>query len=155
MVRSRYLTPEHLIRAIKAGSFYASSGVSLSEIEFDADLGEIRLRVLPEEGATYTVQFVGTLSDYDRATSPRLDQEGNEIATTRIYSAGVGRVLHTVRGTKASYQLTGKELYARAVVTSSKPHPDPTFDDQFEQAWTQPLGWKKMLRNDPKDPAEE
>jgi hypothetical protein len=39
------------------------------------------------------------------------------------------------------YQLTGEELYVRAVVTSSQTHPDPSFADQHQQAWTQPVGW--------------
>ena len=30
MVRSRYLTPEQLLRAIEQGQFYASSGVALA-----------------------------------------------------------------------------------------------------------------------------
>jgi hypothetical protein len=35
MVRSEFLTPEHLIRAMKAGDFYASSGVSLKDVRWD------------------------------------------------------------------------------------------------------------------------
>jgi hypothetical protein len=50
-----------------------------------------------------------------------------------------------VSGTSPSYQLKGDELYVRAVVTSSKPHPDPSFKDQREQAWTQPVGWQERL----------
>jgi len=29
----------------------------------------------------------------------------------------------------------------RAVVTSSAPAADPSFPDQKQQAWTQPVGW--------------
>jgi hypothetical protein len=46
-------------------------------------------------------------------------------------------------GAKPSYQMTGKELYVRAVVTSDQPHVDPSFTDQKQQAWTQPVGWSK------------
>ena len=145
MVQSRYLTPEHLIRAVKAGDFYASSGVTLSEIDFDAQQNTFHVRVLPVQDATYTIQFVGTLNDYDRTSSPRLDREGKELSTTRVYSEEVGRVLQTTRGTQASYKLTGKEFYVRAVITSNRPPADPISEGQFEQAWTQPVGWKRVL----------
>jgi hypothetical protein len=151
MVQSRYLTPEHLIRAVKAGNFYASSGVTLSEIDFDAQQNTFHVRVLPVQDSTYTIQFVGTLNDYDRTSSPRLDREGKEIATTRVYSEDVGRILQTTRGTQASYKLTGKEFYVRAVVTSNRPPVDPIFEGQLEQAWTQPVGWKRVLAPPPAD----
>ena len=37
MVRARHLTPESLIRAMKAGDFYASSGVVLRDVRYDDD----------------------------------------------------------------------------------------------------------------------
>jgi hypothetical protein len=30
-------------------------------------------------------------------------------------------------------------------VTSSMDHPNPSYDGQKEQAWTQPVGWKKLI----------
>lgn len=36
MVRSRFLTPEHLVRALRAGDFYATTGVLLDDMGFDA-----------------------------------------------------------------------------------------------------------------------
>ena len=65
---------------------------------------------------------------------------------TRTYSADVGKVLAKVEGPSASYQLTGKELYVRAVVTSTKKHWNPSFEDQTEQAWAQPVGWEKRVQ---------
>ena len=44
-------------------------------------------------------------------------------------------------GTAAKYQLSGDELYVRAVVTSDRDHPNPSFRNQKEQAWTQPVAW--------------
>ena len=35
MVKARQLTPESLIRAIRAGDFYATSGVVLDDVRFD------------------------------------------------------------------------------------------------------------------------
>jgi hypothetical protein len=36
MVRATHLTPEYILKAIKAGDSYASSGVTLADVEFDA-----------------------------------------------------------------------------------------------------------------------
>ena len=38
-----------------------------------------------------------------------------------------------------SYRLTGKELYVRAKVTSTKQHPNPFQKGDVEVAWTQPM----------------
>lgn len=143
MVRSKYLTPEHLIRSIKEGEFYASSGVELKDVTFSEQT--LSLEIDSEEGVEYTTDFIGTPLDYDKSSKPRLDKDGKELEVTRKYAPEVGKILATVRGVKPSYALTGTELYVRAVVTSNKHHPDPSFDHQHEQAWTQPVGWRKRL----------
>jgi hypothetical protein len=142
MVRSRYLTPEHLVRAIKAGDFYASSGVTFNSINFDEESGQLQLDIQPDGDALFVTEFIGTLADYDKTSEARTTTDGKPIKTTRKYSSDIGKVLATRKGSQPSYKLTGKELYVRAVVTSSKPHDDPSFDGQHEQAWTQPVGWK-------------
>ena len=38
-----------------------------------------------------------------------------------------------------AYTFTGKELYVRARVTSTKPHPNPYQKGDTECAWTQPM----------------
>jgi hypothetical protein len=143
MVRSHYLTPEHLIRAIKAGDFYASSGVTLADVRFDHLQGVLRLEIDPREGATYTTQFIGTPRDYDRTSKPRTGKEGMPLPVTKEYSSDVGKVFATVEGVQPQYQLTGKELYVRAVVTSSLAPDDPSFEGQKQQAWTQPVTLRK------------
>lgn len=136
MVRSRYLTPEHLVRAIKAGDFYCSSGVSLEEVLFDSQTNILKLTIDGVAGVTYTTQFVGTLkAEAAELLAKKMPERDAD------YPPEVGKVLATVEGLSAEYQLTGKELYVRAVVTADKPHPDPSFKDQREQAWTQPVGW--------------
>ena len=47
MVRSAYLTPEHLIRAMRAGDFYASSGVRLRLVDFDSKARTLSVAVEP------------------------------------------------------------------------------------------------------------
>lgn len=145
MVRSRYLTPEHLLRAIKRGDFYASSGVVLADVAFDPEKGTLSLDIEPAEGVTYTTEFIGTRKTADLDSQPRLDDAGEALRVTGIYSADVGAVLAKVEGLHPRYQLDGSELYVRAVVTSSRPHVDPSFAGQVEQAWTQPVGWRSAL----------
>lgn len=119
MVRAQYLTPEHLIRAMKAGDFYASSGVSLREVQWDPDRRKLSVAIEPEAGATYTTQYLVTTADAE------LDQ--------------IGRVAMTTDSLESSYRMADGETIVRAVVTSSRVPVDPIFDDQKQQAWTQPF----------------
>lgn len=145
MVRARFLTPEPIIEAIEAGDFYASSGVTLKDVRFSAESKALELEVEPQGDARYKIQFIGTLKGYDPARKPVEGKDGKPLPVTQRYSDDVGKVLATVEGTKARYELTGEELYVRAVVTSSLPPENPSFHDQKAQAWTQPVGWEKWL----------
>jgi len=142
MVRAAKLDPDTIVRAIKAGDFYASSGVTLRDVRYDASKNLLQLEIVPEKGVEYTTQFIGTKQGYDPNSEPRTGRDGKPVRTTRKYSADVGQVFATVKGESPGYQLTGNELYVRAVVTSTKPHRDPSFKGQFQQAWTQPAGWE-------------
>jgi hypothetical protein len=142
MVRASRLEAETLIKAIKTGDFYASSGVTLRDVRYDAGTKRLQIEIESEDGIEYTTEFIGTQTSYDPASQPRLDKQGKPIRTTRKYSDDIGMVLATAKGLTPSYQLTGSELYVRAVITSSKPHHDPSFKDQHQQAWTQPVGWQ-------------
>ncbi len=51
MVRSKFLTPEHLIKAMKRGDFYASSGVTLKEVAFDDKTKTLSLEIDESDGA--------------------------------------------------------------------------------------------------------
>ena len=147
MVRANYLTPESLIRAIKSGDFYATSGVTLSEVRFDADAKTLSLDVVPDGTATYTTQFIGSLEGVDLTATPMKAKGGDgvERQTTGKYADAVGQVLATVDGTHASYTLKGNELYVRAVVTSSEAPSEPSREGQKAQAWTQPVGWQGRI----------
>ncbi len=127
MVRSRYLTPEHLIRAMKRGDFYASSGVSLDDVQFDAQEKTLSLKIATQPNVTYQTDFIATLSE-EAELKPGQDR--------------IGCVVASANGPAPEYTLQGNELYVRAVVTSSLPHVDPSFQDQKQQAWTQPVGWQ-------------
>ncbi|MGA1058341.1 MAG: hypothetical protein ACO3Y3_11670, partial [Phycisphaerales bacterium] len=49
------------------------------------------------------------------------------------------RVLAATSDDPAVYTFTGNELYVRARVTSSRPHPRPYAKGDLEMAWTQPV----------------
>lgn len=133
MVQSRFLTPEHLIRAMKRGDFYCSSGVALEQVDYDDESKTLSLSIRSERGATYKTQFIATIKANDAKTS-----------TPGVLPAAedIGRIVATSDSLTPSYKLSGNEYYVRAVVTSSLPPVDPSFDQQKEQAWSQPVGWR-------------
>jgi hypothetical protein len=61
-IRCRYLTPEHLIRAMKAGEFYSSSGVVLEEVQFDSARGELSLSIQADADETFVTEFIASSS---------------------------------------------------------------------------------------------
>ncbi|MBX3422954.1 MAG: hypothetical protein KF752_15475 [Pirellulaceae bacterium] len=151
MVRSRYLTPEHLIRALKAADFYASSGVVLKDIQFDTDARKLTIHVDSAPGATYETDFIAVLRPESTPTTASNPASSDAVSdNTPTTSSSLteadmppAQVVATIAGEVASYQLTGKELYVRAVVRSSLPPTDPVYDNQRQQAWTQPVGWER------------
>lgn len=136
MVRSKYLTPEHLIRAMKTGDFYASSGVVLKDVQFRD--GELAIDIDGAVGEAFTTVFIGTRRNYDRHSTPRVSDNAAD-RISRIYSSDVGAELARSTGLNPRYRLRGDELYVRAVVNSTAAHTDPSFSDQKQQAWTQPV----------------
>lgn len=137
MVRSRFLTPAHLIHAIERGDFYASTGVELDRVE--ANEGHLAIAIRPKPGDRYTIQFIGTRRDYDRAREPLRDADGKPLPVTWKHSEDIGRVLEEVSGTLASYRFRGDELYVRARILSSRLKENPFAEGEREQAWTQPV----------------
>jgi hypothetical protein len=148
MVRATHLTPEHIVKALKAGDSYSSTGVTLRDVQYDAVTKTLRVEVEPEADATYSVQFIGSLKGVETAgtpidTSKLSPAEIKELGRHKHkYSDKIGEVLRTIQGSTAEYTLAGNELYVRAVVTSSLPPVDPSWEDQKQQAWTQPVGWE-------------
>jgi hypothetical protein len=117
-VRCRRLGAAAIIDAMRAGDFYASTGVRLAD--FGADEGRLWLQIVPQPGVTYRTEFIGTrLVDGSPAIS--------------------GQLLATSHDLAPSYRMTGDELYVRARVISSRLHPDPFADGDMETAWVQPV----------------
>jgi hypothetical protein len=119
MVRAEYLTPEHLIRAMKTGDFYSSSGATLSDVQWDAATKKLSVTIDPAPGATYWTEYL--------------------VTTTSGEPEDIGRVGLATQDLSSSYTLQEGETIVRAVITSNLAPVDPVFDDQKQQAWTQPF----------------
>ena len=123
----------------------------LAEHAYDAESGTLSVALRPQPGARYTIEFIGTLSDFDRAarTKTARRRQPNPAHSPLRANPEVGRVLQTFRGTSATYKLTGKELYVRAVVHSNLPMANPPGSDnevKRQIAWCQPVGWEKWVK---------
>jgi hypothetical protein len=114
MVYADALDANTLINAMEKGDFYASSGVTLSQVTLSKN--ELSIEVKPETGVNYTIEFVGV-----------------------IKGAGQSTVLKRVNGTKGKFKLTSRHDFVRARVTSDKVKPNPYKAGEFEMAWTQPV----------------
>jgi hypothetical protein len=117
MVRAARLTPDAILHAIAAGDFYASTGVTLRDV--DSRNGRLRITIAAEPGVTYRTTFVGT----------------------RKNSREVGEILAEVDGVAAEYRFKGNERYVRAKVVSSRAHTDPIGGLLLgrQSAWVQPV----------------
>ena len=137
MVLTDTLTPDALVNALEAGHFYASSGVTLEEIQQTSN--NLKVTVKAEPDVSYRIDFIGTRTAFDDTSSAAIDDPEKVDTVTRRYSTDVGKVLKSVEGTVGSYTFEGTELYVRAVVSASRLHPNPSQVGEFERAWVQPV----------------
>ncbi len=137
MVLTDTLTPDALVRALEAGRFYASSGVTLEEIQQTSN--SLSITIAAEPDVSYRIDFIGTHTTFDDASTPAIEDPEKVDTATRRYSTDVGKVLKTVEGNVGSYTFESTELYVRAVVTASRLHPNPSQVGEFERAWVQPV----------------
>ncbi len=131
MVRARHLTPDSIISAMERGDFYASTGVRLSDVDAESD--RVWLAIEGEPGVTYRTEFIGTI------VAHQVDKGPDGADRPKVKPEDIGRVLAVSNELTPEYRLTGRELYVRARVTSSKPHPNPYAEGDVEMAWTQPI----------------
>lgn len=123
MVRAAELTPDAITQAMKAGDFYASSGVTLEAVSSNPD--GMTVRVSPQPDVKYTIRFIGT-----RAPAG--------------IQGEVGATLQESVGPSATYLFRKDELYVRADVVSSRKHPNGYSPDDYECAWTQPVVVRRL-----------
>jgi hypothetical protein len=140
MVRAEKLEANALVEAMKRGDFYASSGVTLDDVSFTG--GKLRIQIHAEPGVTYTTVIRGTLKGFDATTTEVTTPKGDYHPVRKRYSDDIGKTLATLTSPVIEWTPSGSELYFRASITSSKPHPNPSMKDQKEMAWTQPMGWR-------------
>lgn len=114
MVRAESLDPASLIAAMEAGDFYATTGVVLDEL--DVRDHSLRIRVRPENGVNYKIEFVGASEQDTQA-----------------------RVLKSVEGPEGSIELLESYVFVRAKVISDKVKENPFEEGDVEVAWTQPV----------------
>lgn len=117
MVRGNERDADAIVTAMRRGDFYASSGVTIRDFQIDADHYE--LDIATEPGLEYVTRFVGT-----RITNGEPDP--------------TAEILFETATNPASYTYTGNELFVRAVVISSRLHPNPYREGDHEMAWLQP-----------------
>lgn len=117
MVQAKSLQVEALIEAMEAGRFYASTGVTLKEIEVRNN--QLTLEVAAAVGVQYTIEFIGV-------------KQGESES----------RVIETIHDTQGSFRLTNDYVFVRARITSSQIQSNPFEEGDFEMAWTQPVSFK-------------
>ena len=119
-----------MVRSIERGDYYATTGVTLKTVRFEKNVLSIEIDAKPE--VTYTTQFIGTLRGWNQA-------KGVSTTQPTVGNDEVGQVLSEQAGERATYALTGDELYVRAKIISDKAHPNPFATGDVEVAWTQPV----------------
>lgn len=137
VVRSEQLTAPALIEAMERGDFYSSSGVALRDIRVSTT--SLTIEIDPQPGITYTTQFIGTRTSFDRAAEAGQRPAGTVSPVTRYYSSDIGTVFAEVSGAQPEYTFRGEEIYVRAKIISSKPKQNPYAAGELEVAWTQPV----------------
>lgn len=115
MVRAKALDPGTLIEAMSRGDYYVSTGVTLKDVRFEKNT--LSIEIDPQPGVTYKTRFIGTLAGFNPTSHPA-DPKDPKAHLTGNYSPTIGMVLSEQSGTRASYKLTGNELYVRAKVTA-------------------------------------
>jgi hypothetical protein len=151
-VRAARLDANALVEAMYRGDFYASTGVALADVAFNAETGTLRVRVAPDPGVTYSVRFTTTKAGFDRATETFDDpaREKKPARTGIRYSDAIGKTVKAVDGVEADYTLEPDDLYVRATVTSSKKAVNRLSNEpEADTAWTQPYGWRAWQARNP------
>lgn len=117
-VRSNKLDFPSLARAMNQGDFYASSGVELQDIQVTST--SLEVKAISRGGEVLTIEFLGARKSKPGAPAKPV-------------------VLATSQGHQARYEFVGDELFVRARITSSWPHPAPKVAGETMRAWTQPV----------------
>jgi len=135
MVRTDDLSQPAILEALDRGQFYATTGVLLNDVRFDGET--LSIDIAPRYGVSHRTQFIGTTRGYDATSTTQPGEPGERLS--HVYSPQVGRVLLEQAGDRVSYRMTGSEIYVRAKVISTAPHPNPHATGDLQVAWIQPV----------------
>ena len=114
MVNSTTLDASSLIKAMEAGDFYASTGVTLKTVQKTKK--QLSITVAAGANSGYEIIFLG-------------------------YKKGEAEVqeLKRVTGTTASYVFQEDDVFVRAKVIADTPKASPAGTAELQQAWVQPV----------------
>ena len=141
MVRAARLDPDKLVEAMQRGEFYASTGVTLDDVQFDKSTRSLHLKIHGQSGARYRTEFRGTLKNYDRAVKEVAAPADDPQPVRLQHGEDIGKLLASSDCLEPVYTLTGDELYVRAIIISDQVMTNPVLPGQVQKAWTQPVGW--------------
>lgn len=125
-VAATELTPEALITAMRAGDFYASTGVELHHFSYDPETRILDFSIKSDGDTRFRSELIGTRRGYDKVDG----------------TARIGEVFAFSSDRHVRFSVPVDALYARVTITATSPHPNPSFDFQTKQAWLQPVGWR-------------
>jgi hypothetical protein len=143
MVRAEHLRAQELVAALKNGEFYASTGVKLARYDYDSKKRQIDLAIAPAAGVAYVTEFV--------STKILACPSASASAADRWDGPQVGAVVARTSKLESRYRLADDDAWVRATVTASRAPANPIVSNyegdttQFEQAFTQPVGWQHYL----------
>jgi hypothetical protein len=144
VVRAAELRATDIIDSMHKGEFYASTGVALNRCDFDEQRRSLAIEVAPVPGVVHQIDFI--------ATKRRARPLPNSPPEDRWDVEGVGVIVRKIKAERAEYQLAPDDAFVRATVTAARKTANPiqstyTGDEvQFEQAFTQPVGWRPRPR---------
>lgn len=118
MVQAGENTPDAIVLAMRAGRFYATTGVLLQDVQQEGKTIRIWIEEVP--GVRYTTRFVGT-----RRTEKGVMQPSEIFLSTD--------------SNPAVFTLGEDALYVRAKISSDREHPNPYLAGDRESAWVQPV----------------
>jgi histidinol phosphatase-like PHP family hydrolase len=118
MVQADENTPDAIVLAMRAGRFYATTGVLLRDVQLEGKTLRIWIEEVP--GVRYTTRFVGT-----RKTKKGVMQPSEIFLSTE--------------SNPAVFTLGEDALYVRAKISSDREHPNPYLAGDRESAWVQPV----------------
>ena len=136
-------TIENIVKSMKKGDFYASTGTLLQEITFDENSGTLYVKAEKEEDLDYKIDFIVTKKDFDKSFIIKefpFEEKPYFSRTLPLIPENVGIVAKSIKDVEGSYTLEEDDLYVRCMVTSSRRGRirKSTIYPMYETAWTQP-----------------